>query len=120
MSIAQTRWLNASTDASSLPNTIPRSSSWAQSVRENDETLLVGISPPSAVRLLTEIDGWVIERGHHLTRRFTFPDFAQALAFVNRIGEVAEAAGATCGSFERIRARVRAAAAAAACPAGGH
>jgi len=28
--------------------------------------------------------------GHHLERTFTFPDFASALAFVNRVGEVAE------------------------------
>jgi len=44
-----------------------------------------------AVRLLTQVDSWVIERGHHLTKSFKFPDFVQALAFVNRIGEVAEA-----------------------------
>ncbi len=35
--------------------------------------------------------GWRIVDGHHLQREFGFPDFAQALAFVNRIGEVAEA-----------------------------
>jgi 4a-hydroxytetrahydrobiopterin dehydratase len=43
-----------------------------------------------AVRLLIELDGWVIEKGHHLTRSFSFPDFVQALAFVNRVGELAE------------------------------
>jgi len=27
---------------------------------------------------------------HHIVRTFTFPDFKQALEFVNRVGEVAE------------------------------
>ena len=40
--------------------------------------------------LLREIDGWTIEQEYHLTRIFKFPDFAEALAFVNRIGEIAE------------------------------
>ena len=35
---------------------------------------------------------WTVD-GHHLTRTFTFPDFRQALAFVNRVGAVAEAEG---------------------------
>jgi 4a-hydroxytetrahydrobiopterin dehydratase len=35
---------------------------------------------------------WRIEKGE-LTRTFTFQDFPAALAFVNRVGEQAEAAG---------------------------
>jgi 4a-hydroxytetrahydrobiopterin dehydratase len=35
---------------------------------------------------------WQIEKGE-LTRTFTFKDFLAALAFVNRVGERAEAAG---------------------------
>jgi 4a-hydroxytetrahydrobiopterin dehydratase len=30
---------------------------------------------------------------HHLVREFRFPDFKQALAFVNGVGEIAEAEG---------------------------
>jgi 4a-hydroxytetrahydrobiopterin dehydratase len=30
---------------------------------------------------------------HHLVREFRFPDFKQALAFVNDVGEIAEAEG---------------------------
>ena len=30
---------------------------------------------------------------HHITRVFTFPDFKQALDFVNRVGEIAEQQG---------------------------
>jgi 4a-hydroxytetrahydrobiopterin dehydratase len=36
---------------------------------------------------------WTVAREHHLERRFLFPDFVSALAFVNRIGGVAEAEG---------------------------
>jgi 4a-hydroxytetrahydrobiopterin dehydratase len=37
--------------------------------------------------------GWTIEREHHLIKSFEFPDFAQALAFANRAGAVAETEG---------------------------
>ena len=43
--------------------------------------------------LLPQIPDWrVVEEGGvpRLTRTFTFPDFASALAFTNRVGEVAE------------------------------
>ena len=36
------------------------------------------------------VSGWDVVDGHHLHRVFRFPDFAQALAFVNRIGAAAE------------------------------
>jgi 4a-hydroxytetrahydrobiopterin dehydratase len=34
--------------------------------------------------------GWRIVDGHHLEKQFKFPDFAQALAFANRVGAIAE------------------------------
>jgi 4a-hydroxytetrahydrobiopterin dehydratase len=36
---------------------------------------------------------WNVVNGHHLTRAYTFPDFKQALDFVNRVGAVAEEQG---------------------------
>jgi 4a-hydroxytetrahydrobiopterin dehydratase len=36
---------------------------------------------------------WSVVDDHHIKRVFTFPDFKQALAFVNRVGEVAEEQG---------------------------
>jgi 4a-hydroxytetrahydrobiopterin dehydratase len=39
------------------------------------------------------LPGWRVVDGHHLEKRFTFPDFAQGLAFVNRAGAVAEQEG---------------------------
>ena len=34
---------------------------------------------------------WQVVDEHHLERTFRFPDFRQALAFTNRVGELAEA-----------------------------
>lgn len=34
--------------------------------------------------------GWRLEGEHHLEKEFTFGDFAQALAFTNKVGEIAE------------------------------
>ena len=39
---------------------------------------------------LLGLDGWRHENGH-LKRRFEFANFAESLAFVNRVGELAEA-----------------------------
>jgi 4a-hydroxytetrahydrobiopterin dehydratase len=33
---------------------------------------------------------WKVINEHHLTRAFTFPDFKQALDFVNKVGALAE------------------------------
>ena len=40
-----------------------------------------------------EVPQWKVINEHHLTRTFTFPDFRQALDFVNHVGEVAEQQG---------------------------
>jgi 4a-hydroxytetrahydrobiopterin dehydratase len=36
---------------------------------------------------------WTVTNEHHLTRTFKFPDFKQALEFVNKVGAVAEEQG---------------------------
>ena len=36
---------------------------------------------------------WEVVEHHHMTRAFTFPDFKQALDFVNRVGALAEEQG---------------------------
>jgi 4a-hydroxytetrahydrobiopterin dehydratase len=40
-----------------------------------------------------QVPQWKVVNQHHITRTFTFPDFKQALDFVNRVGAVAEAQG---------------------------
>ena len=43
--------------------------------------------------LAHQVPMWSVIHEHHVTRKFEFPDFRKALAFVNRVGEVAEQQG---------------------------
>jgi 4a-hydroxytetrahydrobiopterin dehydratase len=40
-----------------------------------------------------QVDGWKVINEHHLVKTYTFPDFVRALAFVNRVGDLAEEQG---------------------------
>ena len=40
-----------------------------------------------------QLETWTVVDEHHIERAFSFDDFKGALAFVNRVGEVAEAEG---------------------------
>jgi 4a-hydroxytetrahydrobiopterin dehydratase len=55
-----------------------------------------GVPPLKGDRLAefhSQLPGWQVVEEHHLERRYEFPDFRQALDFVNRVGEVAEQQG---------------------------
>ncbi len=43
--------------------------------------------------LQKQVDGWNAIEEHHITKAFKFPDFREALAFANRVGELAEEQG---------------------------
>lgn len=44
--------------------------------------------------LLSQLGGgWRVVEGHHLEKEYRFPDFRAALAFTNRVGELAEEVG---------------------------
>jgi 4a-hydroxytetrahydrobiopterin dehydratase len=53
--------------------------------------------PPLKGQALTalarQVNGWEVVEEHHIAKIFKFPDFRQALAFVNRVGELAEQQG---------------------------
>ena len=51
------------------------------------------LSKDEITPLLGQLNNWEVVRGHHLTKTSTFPDFVTALAFVNRVGQVAEQQG---------------------------
>jgi len=51
------------------------------------------IAGEEADRLLRQLDGWKIKDGKELEKEYRFPDFRQALDFVDRLGEVAESEG---------------------------
>ncbi len=44
-------------------------------------------------KLLESVPEWTVANEHDLHREFRFPDFKQALDFVNRVGVVAEEQG---------------------------
>jgi len=56
-----------------------------------------GVMPlfrPRAEELIAEIPGWALATdGKSISREYRFPDFATALAFVVRVGSVAETEG---------------------------
>jgi 4a-hydroxytetrahydrobiopterin dehydratase len=43
--------------------------------------------------LAKQVPEWKVVDGHHISRGFKFPDFVQALAFVNKVGAIAEEQG---------------------------
>ena len=43
--------------------------------------------------LQKQVDGWNVIEEHHVTKAFKFPDFREALKFVNLVGELAEEQG---------------------------
>jgi 4a-hydroxytetrahydrobiopterin dehydratase len=53
--------------------------------------------PPLAgqelTRLSEQLPDWKVIDGHHISKVFKFHDFRQALAFVNKVGAVAEEQG---------------------------
>ena len=55
-------------------------------------------TPPLGGKDLERISGqlgndWQVMEGHHLEKEYKFPNFVDALAFTNRVGEIAEAQG---------------------------
>jgi 4a-hydroxytetrahydrobiopterin dehydratase len=53
---------------------------------------MVALTDHEAQNLLTSLPDWIIQGGE-LVRTFSFKDFRASLAFVNRVGELAESAG---------------------------
>jgi 4a-hydroxytetrahydrobiopterin dehydratase len=43
--------------------------------------------------LLRQLDGWRVVAEHHLLKDYEFTNFADALSFVNRVGQIAEHEG---------------------------
>lgn len=58
------------------------------------DTATHALEPAEAANLANELGkGWRVVDNHHLEKLYEFKDFRQALAFTNRIGEVAESVG---------------------------
>ena len=48
------------------------------------------LTPEEIEPLLERVEGWNALDGHHLSKMYRFRNFVDALAFVNRVGDVAE------------------------------
>lgn len=44
-------------------------------------------------KLAAELEGWSVVEEHHLSKVYKLRDFKESLAFVNRVGELAEQQG---------------------------
>ena len=51
------------------------------------------LTPSEAAKLTVQLDHWKVVEERRIEKHFTFPDFRSALAFVNRIGDIAESEG---------------------------
>ena len=52
------------------------------------------LEPAKVQELLGQLEqGWDLNKAGHIERMYTFKNFAEALAFVNRVGAVAEEEG---------------------------
>jgi 4a-hydroxytetrahydrobiopterin dehydratase len=52
-----------------------------------------GTPPLAGVQLnalAKDVPEWKVVNGHHIERAFKFPDFKSAIAFVNKVGDLAE------------------------------
>ncbi|MBI2149297.1 MAG: 4a-hydroxytetrahydrobiopterin dehydratase [Acidobacteria bacterium] len=55
-----------------------------------------GVPPLTAgqiVPLAAQVDNWSVVENHHIEKQFKFPDFKNALVFVNKVGAIAEEQG---------------------------
>lgn len=51
------------------------------------------LSPADVEAMLTHTPKWTAVKNHEIFREFKFKNFAEALAFVNKVGAIAEAEG---------------------------
>lgn len=52
------------------------------------------LGPDQVKDLLAQLgNDWKAVDNHHLEKSYAFPDFAQALAYTNRVGDIAESQG---------------------------
>jgi 4a-hydroxytetrahydrobiopterin dehydratase len=81
---------------SRLPSTAIEES-MAENLAEKNCVPCRGGVPPLRGKELEDlhksVPKWTVTNEHHIHREFRFPDFKQALDFVNRVGDVAEKEG---------------------------
>lgn len=56
-----------------------------------DQNTRIALEGTALTERLRRLVGWEVVNRHYLRKEYRFPDFVTALAFVNRIAELAEA-----------------------------
>ena len=51
------------------------------------------LTPEEIKPLQAQVEGWAVVNTHHIEKEFKFPDFRDALEFVNKVGKIAEEQG---------------------------
>src|SRR5690606_22142052 len=51
------------------------------------------LTPEEREPLLKQLEGWQVADGQHVSKTYKFDNFVDAIAFVNRVGEQADANG---------------------------
>ncbi len=51
------------------------------------------LGPVEISAFMTHAPGWTVKKNHEIFREFKFKNFAESLAFINKIGAVAESEG---------------------------
>lgn len=51
------------------------------------------LSTDEVKNMLDQVDGWFVKMDKEISKEFQFADFKEALAFVNKVGEIAEKEG---------------------------
>jgi 4a-hydroxytetrahydrobiopterin dehydratase len=51
------------------------------------------LSTGEVKNMLDQVEGWYVKMDKEISKEFSFKDFKEALAFVNKVGEIAEKEG---------------------------
>ncbi len=51
------------------------------------------LTPDEITPLVSQLNNWDVIESHHLAKEYTFSNFKDALAFTNKVGELAEDVG---------------------------
>jgi len=56
----------------------------------NDKETFVRLNNSQIRTMCKRLSSWRLVKHHHLCKSYDFPDFKKALAFINRVGKIAE------------------------------
>ena len=93
-----TRWTRCSRRSNRASRGLPARYDLMSTLADKDCIPCKGGVPPLRGQALADLhrqlgDGWEVINEHHLEKEFKFKNFREALAFTNKVGELAELQG---------------------------